>query len=117
MSFRTTTLAVLSTTLAATTTAAEWTCRLPWEEVYGPEDTCPEMNAFCWFDGNGCTGNTRMMCRCGGSGQPWVCSCRGDSFAKENNSTDVESLEISGSVSASAFSAVVMGGMAAAALL
>mmetsp|Transcript_978 Transcript_978/g.1976 ORF Transcript_978/g.1976 Transcript_978/m.1976 type:complete len:115 (-) Transcript_978:171-515(-) len=113
MSFRTTTLVLLST--IAVTTAFQ--CPNPFEpNPFTADDKCPSMNTVCEFAVSNCGEGSRMRCMCGSSNSPWVCQCRGDGILKENNATDVESMEISGGASASAISALVVGGMAVALL-
>eukprot|EP00533_Pseudo-nitzschia_delicatissima_P011121 CAMPEP_0116095924 /NCGR_PEP_ID=MMETSP0327-20121206/9920_1 /TAXON_ID=44447 /ORGANISM="Pseudo-nitzschia delicatissima, Strain B596" /LENGTH=123 /DNA_ID=CAMNT_0003587619 /DNA_START=58 /DNA_END=429 /DNA_ORIENTATION=- len=122
MSFRNTALVLLSTIAAATA----FTCPSPLEpNPFTEADMCPSMNTACEFPISDCPAGQKMRCMCGSSNTPWVCQCRGDPYApttdnivftKENNATDVESMEISGGASASAISALVLGGMAAALL-
>jgi len=72
--------------------------------------------------GQPCADNLQYQCRCGGvEGSTWACSCRGDDYSKDNESTDVEDMEVqaveddtSGTAAVAAVSSLIISGAVAA---
>lgn len=93
-----------------------------------PNQDCSDQGGFneCFYTeaqgGQPCADNLKYQCRCGGvEGSTWVCSCRGDEGAKENDSTDVEDMEVlaveddsSGAAAVAAVSSLIISGAVAA---